>query len=88
MPTENENEKKHEFTIFIDAVKYIVNKTSLTGAEIKALARIDAQYQLFLEEQGDRPDKAIADNEAVAIRQDMHFYAIPPATMGWKPNKA
>jgi hypothetical protein len=82
MATENENEKKHEFTIFIDAVKYVVNKTSMTGAEIKALARIDAQYQLFLEEQGDRPDKAIADSEAVAIRQDMHFYAIPPATMG------
>jgi hypothetical protein len=84
----NENEIKHEFTIFIDAVKYVVGKTSMTGAEIKALARIDAQYQLFLEEQGDRPDKAIADHEAVAIRQDMHFYAIPPATMGWKPNQA
>jgi len=83
-----EDEKKHEFTIFIDAVKYVVNKTSMTGAEIKALAHIDAQYQLFLEEQGDRPDRAIADSEAVSIRQDMHFYAIPPATMGREPNKA
>ena len=76
------SDKKHEFTIFIDAQRYVVDKTSMTGAEIKALAHIDAQYQLYLEEQGDRPDKPITDNEAVAIRNDMHFYAIPPATMG------
>jgi Multiubiquitin len=75
-------EKKHEFAIFIDAKKYVVDKTSMTGAEIKAIAHIDAQYQLYLEEQGDRPDKPIKDTEAVAIRNDMHFYAIPPATMG------
>jgi hypothetical protein len=81
-------EKKHEFTIFIDATRYVVTKTSMTGAEIKALAHIDAQYQLYLEEQGDRPDKPIKDAEAVAIRNDMHFYAIPPATMGRKLRKS
>ena len=75
-------EKKPELFIFIDAVKYPVTKTSMTGAEIKALARIDAQYQLYLEEQGDRPDKPITDAGALSIRNDMHFYAIPPATMG------
>jgi hypothetical protein len=73
---------KREYTIFIDARPYVVDKTSMTGAEIKALAHIDAQYQLYLEEQGDQPDKPIRDNEAVHIRNDMHFYAIPPATMG------
>jgi hypothetical protein len=83
-----DREKKHEFTIFIDAIKYVVDKTSMTGAEIKALAHIDAQYQLYLEEQGDRPDKPIKDTEAVAIRNDMHFYAIPPATMGRALRKA
>jgi hypothetical protein len=81
-------EKKHEFAIFIDATRYVVNKTSMTGAEIKALAHIDAQYQLYLEEQGDRPDKPIKDGEAVSIRNDMHFYAIPPATMGQESHKS
>jgi hypothetical protein len=75
-------EKRHDFTIFIDAVRYTVDKTSMTGAEIKALAHLDAQYQLYLEEHGDRPDKPIRNDEAVAIRNDLHFYAIPPATMG------
>jgi hypothetical protein len=76
------DEKKHEFTIFIDAKKYLVNKSSMTGADIKALAHIDAQYQLYLEEQGVRPDRSISDTQAVSIHNDMHFYAIPPATMG------
>jgi hypothetical protein len=80
--------KKHEFVIFVDAKRYVVDKSSMTGAEIKALAHIDAQYQLFLEEQGDRPDKAISDTEAVSIREDMHFYAIPAVTMGRISSKA
>ena len=76
------HEEKHEFTIFVDAVRYVVDKTSMTGAEIKAFAHIDAQYQLYEEERGDHPDKPIRNDEAVAIRNDLHFYAIPPATMG------
>lgn len=87
MPREQEQsesapEKKHGFRIFIDAVEYHVDKTSMTGAEIKALAHIDASYQLYLEVQGDHPDDLIGDTRAVAIKEDMHFYAIPPATMG------
>ena len=76
------DEKKHEITIFIDAKGYEVTKTSITGAEIKALAGIDAQYQLYLEETGDKPDKPIADTESLPLKQDMHFYAIPPTTFG------
>lgn len=80
--TTTTGEEKHGFTIFIDAVRYLVEKTSMTGAEIKALAHIDAQYQLYEEERGDRPDKPIRNDESVPIRNDLHFYAIPPATMG------
>ena len=75
---EPHHEEKPDFTIFIDAVKYVVHTTSMTGADLKALAHIDAGYQLFEEERGDHPDKPIADNSSVAIRPDLHFYAIPP----------
>lgn len=81
--SEGKGKKPHQFDIFIDAVKYSVTQASMTGAEIKALAGKDAQYQLYLEERGDHPDKLIGDNEAVAIREDQHFYAIPPATFGF-----
>ena len=76
------HEHPHEFHIYVDAVRYVVTQTSMTGAQIKALATKDAQYQLFLEEEGDHPDKLIGDNESVAIKNDMHFYAIAPATFG------
>ena len=72
----------HGFTIFIDATRYHVTQTSMTGAQLKALAGIDAQYQLYLEEVGDEPDKLINDHESVPIKDDMHFFAIPPATFG------
>jgi len=71
-----------KFNIFIDAVRYTVTQTSMTGAQLKALAGKDAQYQLYLEEHGDQPDKLIGDDQSVAIRDGMHFYAVPPATFG------
>jgi hypothetical protein len=82
-PTDAEkHEHPHEFHIFVDAVRYVVTQTSMTGAQIKALANKDAQYQLYLEEEGDHPDKLIGDSESVAIKNNLHFYAIPPATFG------
>jgi len=75
-------EIKHEITIFIDAKKYTATSTSMTGAGIKSLAGIDPSYQLYLEESGDKDDRPITDTEAVAIKQDMHFFAIPVTTMG------
>lgn len=73
--------KKHEF--FVDGKKYETEKTSVTGAEVKQLANVPAQYQLFLEEEGDTPDRAISDGEAVDLAARIkHFFAVPPATFG------
>lgn len=79
----SEHEKEHHF--FVDAKRYETDKPSLTGAEIKAIAGITPTYQLFLEEEGDRPDRAISDGEAVELKggeDTRHFYAVPPATFG------
>jgi hypothetical protein len=79
----SEHDKEHHF--FVDAKKYETDKPSLTGAEIKAIAGVTATYQLFLEEEGDQPDRAISDGEAVELKtgeKTRHFYAVPPATFG------
>jgi len=71
--------------LFIDAKRYETDKLSLTGAEIKALAGITPTYQLFLEEEGDTPDRAVSDGESVVLKEGertRHFYAVPPATFG------
>lgn len=79
--TEEQKQKLNHF--FVDAKKYETAQTALTGAEIKAIAGVAANYQLFLEEEGDSPDKAIGDGEAVDITERIkHFFAVPPATFG------
>lgn len=77
----HEHKKKHPF--FVDAKRYETEEESLTGAAIKKIAGIEPTYQLFEEEEGDRPDKAISDGEAVTMSGRVrHFYAVPPATFG------
>ena len=79
----DEHEKKYHF--FVDAKRYEVEESSITGAKIKAIAQVTPNYQLFLEEEGDRPDRAISDGEAVELKEGehtRHFYAVPPATFG------
>ena len=76
-------EKKSLHPFFVDARRYETAKTALTGAEIKAIANVASNYQLFLEEEGDRPDKGIGDGEAVGITERVkHFFGVPPATFG------
>jgi CRISPR/Cas system-associated protein Cas7 (RAMP superfamily) len=85
---QNEIAQKHKkYHFFVDAKRYESEKSSLTGADIKAIAVVTAAYQLFLEEEGDTPDKPIADSETVVLKEGedtRHFYAVPPATFGVK----
>jgi hypothetical protein len=79
----NEHVKTYHF--YVDAKRYETDKSSLTGAEIKAQAGVTPTYQLFLEEEGDHPDRAISDGETVVLKEGeetRHFYAVPPATFG------
>lgn len=72
----------HKFEIFIDGTRFEVEQTSMTGLQLKALAGIDPSYQMFLEQHGRDDDKLIGDNEAVAIKSGLHFFAIPATTFG------
>lgn len=74
---------KPPYKFFVDAKPFETNETALKGLQIKQIAGINQQFQLFLEEEGDKPDKAISDGEAVDMRgKDKHFFAVPPATFG------
>lgn len=75
-------EDKAKFEIHIDGTKYTVDKSSMTGAELKALAGKDQAYQLYLEGHGHDADALIGDTEGVAIKNGQHFYTVPPATFG------
>lgn len=76
------SEHKPPFQIHIDKKLYKVDKLTITGAELKALAGLDGTYQLFLEEKGDKPDRQINDNDVVQMENGLHFFASQPATFG------
>ena len=76
-------DKPKENHFFVDAKRYTTTSTALIGTQIKAEASVPTAYQLFLEETGDTPDKAISDGESVNLEgPPKHFYAVPPATFG------
>jgi len=77
---------KPPYKFYVDAKEYSSPDESMTGAKIKEIANVPAQYQLFLEEVGNKPDKAISDGETVNLKdgKEKHFFAVPPATFGWK----
>ena len=79
------SEHEKQFHFFVDAKRYETEKSSLTGIEIKTIAGVNPTYQLFLEEEGDTPDKPISDSETVTMKEGektRHLYAVPPATFG------
>lgn len=74
---------QHIYNFFVDAKKYETDKPNLTGLEIKNMAGVPDNYQLYLEEEGDTPDRAISDGETVVLEHGAkHFFAVPPATFG------
>lgn len=80
---EQSNEHKTQYHFFVDAKRYEYDHSSITGAEIKRVADVTPTYQLFLEEEGDTPDRAISDGEGISLEGKIrHFYAVPPATFG------
>ncbi|HEY1697327.1 MAG TPA: multiubiquitin domain-containing protein [Polyangiaceae bacterium] len=78
----SEHPKLYKF--FLDAKEFETPDLNRTGAQIKAfIPSIPAVYQLYLEEEGDTPDKPISDSETISLEGKIkHFYAVPPATFG------
>lgn len=71
---------KHKFTIFVNNRKFETEKSELTGAEIKTLAGVPADYELF-EVKGDKTEP-IGPEQVVHIKDGLHFRAIPAGTFG------
>ena len=77
------NEQRKDYHYFVDAKRYEAEKQYLSGADIKQRAGVPPNYQLFLEEEGETPDKPISDGDSVDLAGRIkHLYAVPPATFG------
>jgi hypothetical protein len=68
------------FTIFVNNKPFTTHDHELTGAQIKALATVPADYELF-EVKGDQTI-AVGNEQKVQIHEKLHFRAIPAGTFG------
>jgi hypothetical protein len=75
----NEHEK-HEITIFVNNQPFVTTEHELTGRQVKALAGVPPEYELFrVEGQKSIP---VGNDERVHLHENEHFRAIPSGTFG------
>lgn len=74
------NHTEPTFTIFVNNQPFTTHEHRLTGAQIKYLAHVPADYELF-EIKGDQT-VPVGDGQEVEIHERLHFRAIPAGTFG------
>ena len=83
---DKQEHKKETFFYFVDNVKYEIDQSALTGAQIKAkIPNFNNSYALFLEGLGNEKDVLVTDDTSVSLEKDKgprRFYLVPPATFG------
>jgi Multiubiquitin len=68
-----------KITIKIDKETFHVDRSSMTGHELRALENppIGPERDLFLVVPGPSEDRKIADEEVVELKSGMHFFTAP-----------
>lgn len=75
-----EDQEKNKFHIFVNNNEFTTREHELTGAQIKVLATVPADYELF-EKKGDEI-LPVGNEQVVKIHNNQHFRAIPAGTFG------
>lgn len=73
-------DKNHEFTIFVNNQPAKTAEHELTGAQIKSLAGIPPDYELF-QVKGTNT-VPVGNEELIHVHEKQHFRAIPAGTFG------
>jgi hypothetical protein len=76
--------REHRITIFVNNKGFETNEKEMTGAQIKALAKVPDDYELFRVE-GDHT-VPVGSDETVKAHNNQHFRAIPAGTFGHHGN--
>ncbi len=77
MANEHEHGHHHRIEIRIDHKVYTAPGNPMTGAELRALASIGSEYDLWRERPGPEDDLKVENNEAIHLHSGMHFYISP-----------
>jgi hypothetical protein len=71
---------KHQFTVIVNNQNYQTTHKTLTGSEIKKLAEIPADYELF--EIRGAESVPVGNDQSVHIHERIEFRAIPAGVFG------
>lgn len=71
------NNPDKKYIIHVDRKKYEVAGSPLTGTDIRQLAGLGPEVDLYLEQHGDEDDRAIADGDPIELENGMHFFSTP-----------
>jgi hypothetical protein len=63
--------------IQIDHRPYRAPRREMTGDELRALAGITSEYELWLEVPGPADDIRVPDTDLFPLRPGNHFYSVP-----------
>ena len=69
-------------TIFVNNQPFTTTAQDLTGAQVKALAGVPRDYELFEVLRDDNNTVPVGDGREVRIREDLRFHALPSGTFG------
>ena len=75
--TNNASDDNHpdRIPVVIDGRPYKAPKTPMTGAELKTLGGVAADYDLWFETPGPADDQKLGDAVPFPVRQGNHFYS-------------
>lgn len=68
--------------IFINDDAYSVDQPTMTGSELKALAGIAPENQLFEDAPGHHDDPQVLDDSPFELKSGMKFYDVPAGNLG------
>lgn len=73
-----------KYHYFLDSVKIDTEQSSINGADVRAhLPPEKSGYAIFLESQGNDPDKQVQDSDGFSLeKKPLRFYSVPPANFG------
>jgi hypothetical protein len=66
---------------WLDGMRYRSTEPSMRMAEIKALTKCAAIYQVYQKDKHGGDNIARDDGDSIDLTQEPHFFAVPPATM-------
>ena len=77
--TDQRSDKK-KYAFFVDGIRFEVDKSTISGKEMRALAQMDPDYGLFMHQPPDKPDRQIHIHTSIDLTEPgaQKYYTVVP----------